>query len=234
MELCELLALNGMERYSEYEDARCYLADDMLEYNKAVNLTAIRDTEGVYLRHIIDSLTVEKHIPQNASLIDIGCGGGFPSLPLAIVREDVTVTSLDSTLKKLKFIENHASSVGLKNITTLCERAEALGKNPKSRESYDVVTARGVCEMRMLCELCLPLTKKSGKFIAMKNGECEDELRAADKAVKELGGEIAEIETVTLTNGTEEIKHAVIIIQKITQTPITYPRDWARISKKPL
>ena len=234
MELSELFALNGMERYSEYEDALCYLADDMLEYNKAVNLTAIRDTEGVYLRHIIDSLTVEKHIPQGASLIDIGCGGGFPSLPLAIVREDVKVTSLDSTLKKLKFIENHASSVGLANITTLCERAEAVGKSPETRQSYDVVTARGVCEMRMLCALCLPLAKKGGKFIAMKNAECGDELRAAMKAIKELGGEIAENETVTLTSGSEEIKHAVIIIQKIAETPNTYPRDWARISKKPL
>ena len=167
-------------------------------------------------------------------MIDIGCGGGFPSLPVAIVREDVKVTSLDSTQKKLNFISNHASSVGLKNIITLCERAEAIGRTQKHRESYDVVTARGVCEMRMLCELCLPLTKKGGKFIAMKNGECEDELKAAMKAIKELGGEIAENETVSLTDGTAEIKHTVIVIHKTTETPSNYPREWPRISKKPL
>jgi len=234
MEFTELLALNGMEQYSEFADDLCYLADDMLEYNKMVNLTAIRDTEGVWLRHIIDSLTLVPYLDDGASVIDVGCGGGFPSLPIAVVRRDVKVTSLDSTQKKLRFIENHAKSVGLTNITTLCARAEEVGRDDKYREKFDIAVARGVCEMRMLCELCLPLIRVGGKFIAMKNGECTAELEAAKNAVTKLGGEITGNTEAVLRDGTDEIKHSVIMIQKITQCPTTYPRDWAKISKKPL
>ena len=234
MDFIELLGLNRMDRYSEFADDLCYLCDDMLEYNKMVNLTAIRDRDGVWLRHIIDSLTLVPYLDENASIIDVGCGGGFPSLPIAIVRRDVNVTSLDSTQKKLRFIENHAKSVGLDNITTLCARAEEVGRDVKKRESYDIAVARGVCEMRMLCELCLPLVRVGGKFIAMKNGECVDELSAAKNAIKVLGGEITENAEVTLRDGNDEIKHSVIMIQKVSQTADVYPRDWAKISKKPL
>ncbi len=232
--LSELLRLNSLDAYEEYADSLEYLTDDMLEYNKSVNLTAIRDAEGVYLRHIVDSLTLCPHLDDGVKLIDVGCGGGFPSLPIAIVREDVSVTSLDSTQKKLNFIDRHAKSVGLANITTLCERAEAVGQSDAYREKFDVCVARGVCEMRMLAELCLPLVRVGGKFIAMKNGEVDEELESAKSAIVKLGGKIVEREDVELLSNDSPIKHSLIIIQKATESPKTYPRDWAKIQKKPL
>ncbi len=232
MELEALLALNGLTRFAPYAGRLAELTADLLEYNRHVNLTAVRDEAGVYLRHIVDSLTVEPFLPSGASLLDVGCGGGFPSLPLAIVRPDLRVTSLDSTAKKLVFIEKQAEKHSL-SLVTCCARAEELGKGAL-REGYGAVCARGVAEMRMLCELCLPLVRVGGVFLAMKNGGCGEELDAAKKAVSVLGGEIAEIADVVLTDGTEDLHHAVIVVRKTALTPAQYPRDWNRISKKPL
>ena len=231
-ELNALLARNGLARFAPYAGQLAALTADLLDYNRHVNLTAIRDEAGVYLRHIADSLTLEPSLPSGASLLDVGCGGGFPSLPLAMVRPDLRVTSLDSTKKKLAFIDGQAEKHAL-GLVTCCARAEEMGKG-EARETFDAVCARGVAELRMLCELCLPLVRVGGKCIAMKNGECEEELMAAAKAIKALGGELAENAAVTLTDGTVELHHAIIVLQKVAPTPKNYPRDWNHISKKPL
>ena len=136
------------------------LTQIMLEVNKTMNLTAITDIDAIIVKHYVDSLTVSRYIPQNSSVIDIGCGAGFPCLPLAIYREDLTITALDSTAKRIKYIDDTAKKLGITNIIPIAARAEELAKNTDYREKFDVATARAVAALPVLTELCLPFVKK--------------------------------------------------------------------------
>ena len=148
------------------------------ETNRSLNLTAVTDTRGIILKHLADSLLISKYIPNGASVIDVGCGGGFPTFPLAIARPDLRITALDSTEKKINFVRDTASKLGLTNITPVCARAEELAKGDM-RESFDCATARAVASLPILCELCLPFVKVGGRFVAMKSLKIDDELAAA-------------------------------------------------------
>ena len=193
-----------------------YLCDELVRVNSYMNLTAITDTEGIVYRHIVDCLHVCSYIETGAKVVDVGCGGGFPTLPLAIARPDLEITAVDSTAKKLEFVKGVAKDLGLR-VTTISARAEDLGNDVNYRESFDVCTSRAVARLTMLSELCLPLVKVGGRFLAMKSLSTDEELKEAEKAITLLGGAVEEVKSYTLTNGTEEIERTVIIHVRINR-----------------
>ncbi len=230
-----VLQENGLEAYSTPEAAEKFsaLLDEMLRVNAFMNLTAVTDPEQIIARHFADSMTCLSYIPEGAKVLDVGTGGGFPSLPIAILRPDVTVTALDSTEKKLKYVQNTAGLLGLSNLSTLYARAEEAG-NTALRESFDVVCARAVARLNILSELCLPFVKVSGCFVAMKGAAAEEELAEAKAGIALLGGAIGEHRQFLLQTGDEPQHRSIILVQKQAKTPEKYPRNYGRINKKPL
>ena len=206
----------------------------MLKVNEELNLTAIKDTEGVILKHIVDSAAIVPFIPEGAKCADIGCGGGFPTFPLSILREDVSVFAVDSVTKKVDYVKKTAELFHLDKITVSNRRAEELGKDKSYREAFDIACARAVGKLNLLCELCLPLVKVGGAFIAMKSKTTDDELKEAENAISLLGGKCESVVNYTLTNGIESLERTIVIIRKQTHTPTKYPRNNSQISKKPL
>lgn len=210
------------------------LTEHMLTENEKYNLTAITEPEKIILNHYADCAVLAVRLPKGARVADIGCGAGFPTLPVALFRPDVTVTGIDSTAKRVAYVAGAAELIGLKNVEAVTMRAEDGGRDPKYREKFDVVTARAVAELRVLSELCLPYVKVGGSFIAMKGKNAEFELQAAKRAIATLGGRNVKTETVNLVGEGESLSHPLIIIEKKERTPATYPRPYAQISKKPL
>ena len=210
------------------------LTERMLEENEKYNLTAITDVDKIILSHYADCAALAKRLPKNAKIADIGCGAGFPTLPVAILRPDVTILAVDSTAKRIGYVNETAALLGLTNVTAVAMRAEDGGKSPEYREKYDIVTARAVAEMRVLTELCLPYVRVGGKFIAMKGKNAEFELQSAKKAISLLGGRNPQVEEISLKDSSETVTHPLIIIDKKEKTPANFPRPFAQISKKPL
>jgi len=208
-------------------------AKELKEWNEKINLTAIKDDEGIAIKHFIDSLMLLKYIsiPENSKIIDVGTGAGFPGLVIAAARSDVKVTLLDSTGKKLKVVEDIAQKMGLSNYEILNMRAEDAGQKKEYREQFDFSTARAVAELRVLSEYCLPFVKQNGYFISMKGALAEKEIENATNALKVLSGQIEENFNFNLCNTGER---NIIKIKKISQIPTKYPRVSAQISKKPL
>ena len=210
------------------------LIDNMLETNEKFNLTSITDPEEIILKHIADSATIIKYIPEKAKLIDVGTGGGFPSLPIAILRDDVSVYALDSTAKKLAYIDATAKKLGLTNLKTIVGRAEEHGKTVNYRQRFDVATARAVASLNVLCELCIPFVKVGGSFVSMKGSNAQEEIDAAKSAVIQLGGSKFTDEQFSLSYNGNEFDRHILISKKVKPTPESFPRPYSRISKKPL
>ena len=210
------------------------LSSHMLSVNEHLNLTAIKDEDGVILKHLVDSATCVPYIKENARLCDVGCGGGFPSLVIAILRGDVSVLGVDSVAKKVKYVADTGELLGLENIAVSSRRAEELGHDSDYRESFDVVTARAVARLNVLCELCLPLLKLGGTFIAMKSQTTDEELSEARNAISLMGGSLEKVSRIKLTDGNESLDRTIILIKKVKPTPEKYPRNNSQISKKPL
>lgn len=207
----------------------------LLEENEKYNLTAITEPDKIILNHYADCAALAEILPKGTKIADIGCGAGFPTLPVAILRDDVKITAIDSTAKRINYVAETASLLGLSNVEALAMRAEDGGLDAKFREKYDVVTARAVAEMRVLSELCLPYVKVGGQFIAMKGKNAQFELQGAKKALSLLGGKLEECREITLKNDRDEpLSHPLIIINKSAKTPAAYPRPFAKISKQPL
>lgn len=204
----------------------------LVETNKSFNLTAITEEKEVILKHFVDCASIIKHIPAGASLIDVGCGAGFPSLPVAILRDDISVTSLDSTTKKIDFINKTAKELSLNNIQAVSARAEDFAKT--NRERFDVATSRAVARLNILDELCLPLVKVGGLFIAMKSSRGEIELSEAKAGIERLGAKFDTVEKETLNFEGMSIERETYIFKKTRQTPPQYPRNYSQITKKPL
>lgn len=204
----------------------------MVENNKRVNLTAITQADDIINKHFIDSLLffTAENPPEGASLIDVGTGAGFPGLPLLIVREDLKLTFLDSTQKKLRHIEEVLKETGLQ-ARIIHARAEEAGQDGNLREKFDYVTARAVAGLNLLAEYCLPLVKPGGKFVALKARGMEEELSNAQEAVKTLGGAKQFIKTHDI-DGLGERK--LLVLKKIRPSPPQYPRPMAQIKKRPL
>ena len=235
-----LLDTNGMSRYADAKakERLFELAVLLTEYNAHTNLTAITDIDGVIVKHFIDSMTLIPQLDDFAgdrqlTLADIGCGAGFPSLPIAILRPQFSVTCVDSTAKKLEFIRLTAKALALDNVTVLCARAEELAHTEK-RETFDVVTARGVARLNILSELCLPLVRIGGAFIPMKASMADEELNEAHKAISLLGGEVCSRHEVTLSGLVEPEVRTSFVIKKAAPSQKLYPRLFGAIKKKPL
>lgn len=218
---------------SEVQEAQLEkVAEGLKRIEGNLNVTDLKTDEEIALLHFVDSLSpLKTGLFKNKKVIDIGCGGGFPTFPLAICAPDCTFTGLDSTAKKLKFVADTAKEAGISNITTLCARAEEAGKG-EHREKYDIAVSRGVARLNVLCEWCMPLVKKGGYFIAMKGNRGREELEEARRAIKTLGG--GEAEVIDTPIPVFDRSHTVIVIKKIAATPAEYPRANGRIMKKPL
>ena len=215
------------------------LTEFMLETNKKMNLTALRDENSVISRHITDCLLAAKHLPEGKlKILDVGSGGGMPCLPFAIVRPDIEITALDATAKKTAYIASAAEHLQLKNVHILTGRAEELGANPKHREHFDVVCARAVAELRILMEWCIPFLKKDGIFLSLKGKNAETELQNAQNAIKKLSCSLLLDESLILLE--EDCEENIsnerhnFIFKKTKNTDKIYPRRNAQIMKNPL
>ena len=235
--LMRIFKENGMGKLLSAEKCKVLyaLTERLITENQKYNLTAITDPEGVVLNHYCDSATLSELLPKGAKIIDVGCGAGFPSLPLAILREDVEILALDATAKRVNYVKESAELLGLSNVRCVCMRAEEGARLPEYRERFDFATARAVAEMRVLSELTLPYVKLGGALIAMKGKNAEYELSSSARAIAILGGKLKQTKNISLKNGTKEpLTHPLIIIEKKSKTPASYPRAYAQISKKPL
>lgn len=215
----------ALERFETY-------AELLTRWNEKINLTAITDPEGIVIKHFIDSLTIFSavDIPEGAKVIDVGTGAGFPGLAMLIARPDLDMTIMDSTNKRLIVINDILEKTGL-HANVVHSRAEEAGKKPEYREKYDFSTARAVTNLRDLAEYCLPFVRVGGSFIPMKAAKAEEEMAEGKKAIKILGGEIADKKTFELFDCGER---TIINVKKISSTPAKYPRPSAKMAKNPI
>ena len=207
-------------------------AEMLIETNKSFNLTAIKEPDDVTVKHFADCLSIFKYvdIPENAKMIDVGTGAGFPGLVLLLARPDIKMTFLDGTRKRLGFIEQVLEATKVDG-EILHMRAEEAGQLVKYREKFDFSTARAVAALPVLSEYCLPFVKPGGSFISMKSAEIIEEMNEAKMAIGILGGKIQEDIVFDLV---ENMPRRIILIKKNSQTPTKYPRPSAQIAKKPL
>ena len=234
-EFCTVMEYNGLAEFATEDLSRKFysLTERMLEVNKSMNLTAIKEQRAIILRHYADSLSVAKFLPQNAKIADVGCGAGFPSLPLAICRPDLSILSLDSTEKRIRYVEQTAALLGLDNLRAVAMRAED-GARGEFREAFDVCTARAVAALPVLSELCLPYVRVGGLFLAMKAARAPEELEQARSAITALGGIDTKVHPIVLKNDEETDERVIIQIKKGKATPQNLPRPYAKIVKRPL
>lgn len=223
--------INLMLDDKQIEDFYCYM-NELIEWNKNINLTAITEEKEIIQKHFIDSLTIFKYLNKNDKIIDVGTGAGFPGIPLKIADETLDITLLDSLNKRILFLDNVIEKLKLNNIKTIHSRVEDAAINPQYREKYDIATSRAVAQLNVLLEYLLPLVKVGGKCICMKGGNVEEELENSKKALEILGGKVEKIESFELPNS--DIKRNIIIIKKVSHTPKAYPRKAGTPSKKPL
>lgn len=204
----------------------------LIEWNEKINLTRITDREEVALKHFADSLTLVKHyeIKQNAKVIDVGTGAGFPGIPLKIIRPDISLTLLDSLNKRLNFLSTVCAEIGIE-AELVHSRAEDDGRNPNLRESFDLAVSRAVARLNVLSEYCLPFVKVGGAFAAMKGPDAEEEIKEAENAVKILGGKIIKSDFFELGSAGGR---TIVIAEKLSKTPKAYPRQSSKIKSKPL
>ncbi|MGM0866764.1 MAG: 16S rRNA (guanine(527)-N(7))-methyltransferase RsmG [Bacillota bacterium] len=216
--------LNQFERYYEL----------LVEWNEKMNLTAITEKEDVYLKHFYDSISAAFYVDftQVTTLCDVGAGAGFPSIPLKICYPHLHISIVDSLNKRITFLNHLSDELGLENTNFYHDRAETFGKNKAHREKYDMVTARAVARMSVLSELCLPLAKKGGLFVAMKASNVKEELSNAKKAIGMLGGQTDKMYSFVLPE--EESERNIVKIDKVKETPNKYPRKPGTPNKLPL
>lgn len=206
----------------------------LVEWNEKMNLTSITEKEEVYLKHFYDSISAAFFIDFHkvTTICDIGAGAGFPSIPLKICFPHLHVTIVDSLQKRITFLNELAKGINLQDTTFYHDRAETFGQRKEKRESYDLVTARAVARLSVLSELCLPLVKKEGLFVALKASAADEEMQAGKKAVTVLGGEVVEKHSFVLP--LEESERNIIVIEKKKQTPKKYPRKPGTPNKSPI
>ncbi|MDO5375809.1 MAG: 16S rRNA (guanine(527)-N(7))-methyltransferase RsmG [Staphylococcus rostri] len=208
--------------------------DMLVTWNDKINLTSITEKHEVYLKHFYDSITPSFYcdLSEPLHVCDVGAGAGFPSIPLKIVFPHLHVTIVDSLNKRIQFLNQLADALELEGVRFVHDRAETFGKNEDYRASFDIVTARAVARLSVLSELCLPLVKKHGLFLALKSSKGQEELDEARFAIGVLGGRVEEVFAFTLPEDAGE--RQIIKIQKRSQTPKKYPRKPGTPNKAPL
>ncbi len=209
----------------------CLYGDLLIDWNKTMNLTNIVEPSEVILKHFVDSLTLIKYL-RGTKLVDIGTGAGFPGIPLKIVQTDLHVVLVDSLNKRLDFLKEVILRLNISGVDIIHARAEDLGRNPKYRAGFDIVTSRAVAKLPVLLEYAIPLLKLNGTFIAMKGSQVDEELIAAQGALIKLGAGIEAVEKFSL--GPEAENRSIVIVQKLAETPKEYPRKPGIPSKSPL
>ena len=232
--LCAFLEKEKIALPADFSEKLLGFEERLLETNKVMNLTAITEPEEMMKKHYWDSIYPLSLgcFEEGDRVIDVGCGGGFPSMPLKLACPSLDMTLMDSLQKRLNFLDGVIEALSLKEIRTLHLRAEDAGKAPAHREQYDKVVSRAVAELSKLCEYCLPLCKVGGALIAYKGASAEEELERARNAIGQLGGKVEKLHLYTLPE--EEDKRAIIIIRKVKPTPKQFPRQPKQIKDKPL
>ncbi|WP_088036658.1 16S rRNA (guanine(527)-N(7))-methyltransferase RsmG [Evansella clarkii] len=230
----EVLAEKGIELSEEQMEQYNSYYRTLTEWNQKMNLTAITEKNEVYLKHFYDSVSVAFYHDFNKPLniVDVGAGAGFPSIPLKIAFPDLHVTIVDSLNKRITFLNELASILNLKGVAFIHDRAELFGKNKSHREKYDIAMARAVARLPVLSELCLPLVKKEGCFIAMKGAGAQEEINDAGNAFELLGGQLKSVDTFRLPS--ENSERSIIKVAKVRKTPKQYPRKAGTPNKEPL
>ncbi len=226
--------LLNLELSPEAQRAFGAYADDLIEWNQNINLTAITAPEAIEMRHFLDSLSVLLAVPMTPGLrvIDVGTGAGFPGLPLRIVYPFIELTLLESITKKTSFLEHITKRLSLNNVRIANTRAEDAGQDDACRERYDLVLARAVAQMPVLGEYLLPLCKVGGRCVALKGENAVVEAQQAEQALRILGGHLEKVIPVELPQVPET--HYLVVIQKIAATPLQYPRRTGMPGKRPL
>ena len=218
----------GLELPETVQETLCAFGEAMVKQNEVMNLTAITEPEAVAKLHLLDSLTVRKSAElAGKTLIDVGCGAGFPGVPLAIASPDTKVTLLDSLGKRMKWLETVLPALG---VSAECVTARAEEAVADRRESYDFATSRAVARLNILLELTAPYVKVGGAVLAMKGAAAQEELAEAKTAIKKLGLKLEKVHTFPI-DGAE---HSVIVLRKVSPTPPKFPRRFAKIKQQPL
>jgi 16S rRNA (guanine527-N7)-methyltransferase len=203
-----------------------------VDWNNKINLTAITDETGIATKHFLDSLTAIKTGYVSGKVIDVGTGAGFPGLVLKIAKPDIELTLLDSLNKRIKFLQTVSDELSLENIEFVHSRAEDGGMNRAYRGKFDTVVSRAVANMTVLSEWCLPFLKVDGRFLALKGPLADQELADAKRAISILGGEVEDVFEVEIPF--TDLAHKIIIVKKVRQTPMKYPRKPGIAAKNPI
>lgn len=234
LKLSKKLENSGFE-LSQQKLEKLYLYKELLvEWNEKINLTAITDDEEIIVKHIIDSIYVLPHIKDNSKVIDVGTGAGLPGIILAICNDNIQVTLLDALQKRITFLNEVIQKLNLTNTNAIHSRAEEAGQSVEYREQYDVVVSRAVASLNVLIELTAPYAKTNGLCIYMKADKTEQEIANSKKAIQELNLKHIDTTSYTLKLNEEEIVHTLIKYIKQEQTKAKYPRQFAKIKKRPL
>lgn len=229
--LLDSCAALGVPLTAAQAEQLCDFGARLLEQNRVMNLTAITEPQAVAKLHFADCLALLRIVPFSGKrVIDVGCGAGFPGVPLKLGEPSLDLTLLDSLGKRVAWLEEVCGTLGLKRVECVHARAEEFAAG--HRESYDLAVSRAVAQLNVLCELALPLVKVGGQFLAMKSVGTEEEIAAAKGAIRTLGGKIVKVGDYTIP--TSGVTHRVVVIEKVSPTPPRYPRAFAKIKKQPL
>ena len=218
----------GLSLREDQIDRLCRFGQLLLQQNQVMNLTAITEPTAVARLHFLDSLALlREEALAGKTLIDIGCGAGFPGVPLAIAEPTLRVTLLDSLQKRVNWLKTILPELG---VDATCVAARAEEYVAEHREAYDVATSRAVARLNILLELCLPYVKVGGKFLALKGAMAQAEADEAKTAIEALGGRLSEIREYPVG----EAIHRIVVVEKVRPTPKAYPRKFAKIKQQPL
>lgn len=222
--LCEGLKQFGYEISHEKCDMLEKYSEMLVEKNKNINLTAVTDSNGITIKHFLDSIVpiFTLDIKEEAKVIDVGTGAGFPGFPIKIIRDDLKFTFMDSLNKRINFLIETAEEIGMKNAEFIHMRAEDGGRLPKFRQRYDVAVSRAVAPLKILGEYCIPFINCGGIFAAFKSYDIEDEIKEAKSMIGSLGGVIESINEIEIPFS--EIKRKIVVIRKEKDTPPQFPR----------
>ena len=231
--LTKQLSTHGIELSDKQRQQFQTYYQMLVEWNEKMNLTSITEEHEVYLKHFYDSIAASFYtdLTKELTICDIGAGAGFPSIPLKIIFPNLKVTIVDSLNKRIHFLNQLADALDIENVSFVHDRAETYGKGDY-RESYDIVTARAVARLSVLSELCIPLVKKGGQFIALKSSKGEEELKEVSFGIGVLGGKVVDTISYELPENAGE--RQMIIVDKRSQTPKKYPRKPGTPNKSPL